>query len=134
MTDPCAGVPQSEYCRLKGESCNQRFEDLRDLFLATAKDQDRAIDLARANVDNKIHEVNDAKKMLIAQAAEFLPKANYEVQHRMLENKIDNLHGRIEGIVNREAEQKGRNERGHLYSIVGLIVAIAAIMVHFWKT
>ena len=132
MTDPCAQIPQTEYCRLKGEACSHRFNDLRELFLATSEDQDSALSLAKLEVDRRLMEMNKFRDQLHDAEKVFLRSSYYEIQHKNISDKLEDLTRKIETIFNAEAEHRGKSATNNLLSILALFLSFVVAVLHFF--
>lgn len=132
MPDPCAQISQSEYCRLKGESCGHRFEDLRSLFLSTSEDQDAALTLAKQEVDRRLLEMNKFRDQLADAEKNFVRTSSYEIQHKNLSDKIEKSQGRIDELLNWKFELAGKSAASNLIAVVSLFVSFVIGVLHFF--
>ena len=96
---------------------------------------ERAINKAEVSTEKRFDAVNEFRGTLADQATKLMPRAEYDVQHRALAEKVEINEGRIttmqreiSGIL---AHGGGlRDAWGYLVAVIGLIIAALAIYFH----
>jgi hypothetical protein len=114
---------QDKFCVLRGESCDQRFAWLEKNLVLQLTANERAIGLAKDDLERRLEGMNRFREELQHQAATFLPRAYFEVEHKYLQKQIEDL-------VQWKSRSEGRASWSNLVAIVALGASIMFGVLH----
>ena len=117
------------------DACMQRSFDFEKLINSEFKSMQTALQLAGHKLDERLLEMNNFRDENRKLTKDFLTRENFLIEHRLLENKMDNFIKNFE--VKFELASKGKVSWG-IASIVILLTSICAVLTgaligHFFK-
>ncbi len=106
-----------------------------DMALAAS---DKAIVKAEAATEKRFEGVNEFRAALGDQANRLMPRAEYDVQHRALEEKVDNLNKIVsQNAAITRGKREGIGSIGAVIigsaSVVGVLIALGTLLVIFFR-
>lgn len=106
---------------------DRRFEDQEKAVAAALEAAKEAVIKAEAAAEKRFDSVNEFRKSLSDQTATFIPRNEYDVQHKSLE-------ARVQEVVDRLNTTQGQGEGSQItmskiYAAIGGVGAILAILV-----
>ncbi len=111
----------------RDERYKQRASSQDDAVKSALETSEKAIGKAEGATERRFEGVNEFRQTLADQAATLMPRAEYTVQHKSLEDKIIALDVRVNILQQGLAGVQARG--GGIKEMWGYIIAIAAIIV-----
>jgi hypothetical protein len=108
------------------EHYEMRFRLTEELFSARLNASAVALEVAKEDMERRLQSMNEFRAQLTSQAATFITKDGYTSEHKILENKIDDMKSWI-------LEQKGTHSRAMLISSIMLGISVLALILSFLK-
>jgi hypothetical protein len=122
--------------------CNDRYGSLKELFTTTTDLNSRAVQMALATSDKAIEKqalateerfksVNEFRAALSDNQRIFMPRAEYEIVHKQMELKIEQVQ---EAIIVLNGTKQGQNQQWiYIIGTLSFISLLSTIVLHFVK-
>ena len=114
----------SAICRERAKHCAERLDDTRKLFLVQMESMEKAIMEARSDLERRLAGMNEFRAQLEKQAKSFMSKDYYELQHNVLEDKI-------EVLVAESNVAKGRHSWNSILAVAAVLIALATAILDY---
>jgi len=112
-------IPLKDYIEARLNEIDKRFGCLE-------KNNKEALVLAKEDISRRLESMNQFRAQLSSQAATFLTRERFEVEHKFLMDKIDVLNVW-------KAQQEGKQSRSNLISVVAIVISALLAVLHFYK-
>jgi len=110
------------------ESLKEQFRLLKELFYAEIRGIEKATDIARRRVDERLHDMNQLNDRMERQETTFARKEDLDELKKMHEDDIRPLQDQ-KLLVDRKAEQKSVNWAIAI-ALVGIAIALVSLFLH----
>ena len=111
-------------CRERVKYCDGRLEDTRKLFLNQVVSVEKSISNAKDDMERRLAAMNEFRTQLEKQADNFLDRGYYEIQHKMLVDKLENL-------KQWRDIQEGKASWTNLLAVLAIAVSVIFGILHF---
>lgn len=98
----------------------EKVEQLEQRFNLT----DHALNVARCELERRLAELNQLRSEVLVDRASFVRLDVYQPRHDQLDGQLMQIDRRLTSVETRSAV---------ISAAIGLAVAIAAVVLHFWK-
>ena len=117
---------QDRFCILRGEHCDDRFDYLEKNLLLQLTANERALLVAKSDMERRLEGMNEFRAQLTTQANSFISRIHYDVEYKSLLSEITFLR-----------EWKSRCEGATSWSNIIAFVAVGlsalAMILHFTR-
>ena len=107
----------------RGTACNIRFTHIEKLLCLKVDAAEKAVLLAREDMNRRLEGMNEFRTQLEKQASTFVDKNYYDVEHRVLREELNRLR-------EWKSVQDGKSSWTSLAALGSLIVAVVAVILH----
>jgi len=121
MTENC----RNDFCDQRAEACDTRFVYLEKMSCVKADAVERALSVAKEEMNRRLEGMNGFRKQLEKQTNSFVDKGYYDLEHRNLRAELDLL---------REWKQiqVGKSSTTNLLAAVSMLLSFIVAVLHFF--
>lgn len=114
----------------------QRFEAQERALESALSSAKEAVDKAQVAAEKRFDSVNEFRNTLADQQRNLLPRQEYQVQHKALEEVVKAVSDRVDIVAQRQYIANGQSEAaaklwGFIIGSLGIVIAIASVWINF---
>jgi hypothetical protein len=117
---------QDRLCLLREEACNNRFKYLEKTITLQSLSDEKAVSVARKEMDRRLDGMNEFREQLQSQATTFIEKKYYDMEHKLLRSEID-------GLREWRSRCEGQTSWANVIAIAAIIISAFVGILHLFK-